>query len=747
MLILFTATIFLGALLLFFVQPMMGRMLLPLLGGAPAVWNTAMVFYQAALLAGYAYAHFATKWLGVRRQAALHIPLLFLPLLALPIAIPHGWTPPTTHNPIPWLLAVLAVSAGLPFFVLSATSPLLQRWFSTSGHRDAGDPYFLYAASNCGSFLALISYPILVEPHLGLLQQSRYWAAGYIALAVLTALCGLYVWKRLPGGAPAGQANEGTLDALKRVPPTAVSKPLTARRRWRWVLLAFVPCSLMLSVTTYITSEVVPIPLLWVIPLGIYLLTFTLVFAKRRLIPHRWMVSAFPFAVVILVLMLARMSLKAESFASLGWPVAMHFVGLFVVAMVCHGELANDRPSVEHLTEFFLWISVGGVLGGMFNALLAPVIFPMVLEYPITLLLACLLMPLRSSGTPSGRTRILDIAFPVLLGLFTAGLILLVEHARIDSPRLALALECVPPAVLCLCFFRRPLRFALGGLAIMLATTLALRPEMHAVLVTRSFFGIYGVEKEPGREYLHIFRHGTTMHGMQSFNPKERRIPLLFFTRRGPIGQTIAALPEELKQRVGVIGLGAGTLACYAEAGQHWTFYEIDPEVERIAANPQYFTYLQDCPADVKVVLGDARLSLLAEPDHQFGLMILDAYNSDTIPLHLVTREALALYLQKLTPNGVLALHITNRHVDLEPVFANLARDAGLLSLCRIDPATLEEFQGGKATSWWIVMTRNAQWLNLLAQDQRWRPVQTQQGVGLWTDDYTSVFSVFHWGS
>jgi hypothetical protein len=237
------------------------------------------------------------------------------------------------------------------------------------------------------------------------------------------------------------------------------------------------------------------------------------------------------------------------------------------------------------------------------------------------------------------------------------------------------------------------------------------------------------------------------MHGMQSFNPKERRIPLLFFTRRGPIGQTIAALPEELKQRVGVIGLGAGTLACYAEAGQHWTFYEIDPEVERIAANPQYFTYLQDCPADVKVVLGDARLSLLAEPDHQFGLMILDAYNSDTIPLHLVTREALALYLQKLTPNGVLALHITNRHVDLEPVFANLARDAGLLSLCRIDPATLEEFQGGKATSWWIVMTRNAQWLNLLAQDQRWRPVQTQQGVGLWTDDYTSVFSVFHWGS
>jgi hypothetical protein len=735
MLVLFTFTIFLGALLLFWVQPMAGRMLLPLLGGVPAVWNTAMVFYQATLLAGYAYAHFATKQLGVRRQAALHLPLLLLPLLALPIAIPHGWTPPTTHNPIPWLLTVLAVMVGLPFFIVSATSPLLQRWFSASGHRDAHDPYFLYAASNCGSLLALISYPVLVEPHLRLSQQSRYWAIGYIALLALTAGCGIWTWCTA----------RNPVAEVEPAPKTAVEQ-LTTQRRLRWVLLAFVPCSLMLSVTTYITSEVVPIPLMWVIPLGIYLLTFILVFARRQLIPHRWIVWALPFAVVILLTMLGRMTLKGNSFESLPWPIAVHFAGLFIVAMFCHGELARDRPSVAHLTEFFLWISAGGVLGGIFNALLAPLIFPTVIEYPVTLLLACLLMPQRSTGKTSGSGRQLDFLLPVCLGLFTAGLIYVVEHAQISPPNFALTLECVPPAVLCI-FFRRPLRFALGALAILLATTLALRPEFRNMLVARTFFGIYKVEVDPRASSVHVFRHGTAMHGMQSLEPNMRRVPLLFFSKAGPLGEVIGTLPEDLKQHVGVIGLGAGTLACYANAGEHWIFYEIDPEVERIASNPKYFTFLHDSPADTKVVLGDGRLSLQAAADGQFGLMVLDAYTSDTIPLHLVTREAIALYLRKLAPNGAMAFHITNRHLDLEPVLATLAQDAGVYSLCWIDNnVSAEEFnRTGKTASWWLVMTRNGPWLNLLARDTRWRPPQPQNGVGLWTDDYVSVFSVFHW--
>ncbi|MGA2139961.1 MAG: fused MFS/spermidine synthase [Verrucomicrobiia bacterium] len=739
MLILFTATIFFGALLLFSVQPMVGRMLLPVLGGAPAVWNTTLVFYQAALLAGYAYAHFATKWLGVRRQAALHLPVLLLPLLALPIAIPYGWTPPPAQNPIPWLLGTLAVTVGLPFFVVSATSPLLQRWFSAGGHHHADDPYFLYAASNGGSLLALVSYPFLVEPRLGLGQQSRWWAAGYIALVVLTAICGAWVWRvaRHPVTAEEPASRTASNSSVER---------LTWRRRLRWVLLAFVPCSLMLSVTTYVTSEIAPIPLMWVIPLGIYLLTFVLVFARRRLVPHQWMVWALPVAAVILVTMLARMTLKAQSFMALGWPVAAHFAGLFIVAMLCHGELANDRPAVSHLTEFYLWISAGGVLGGMFNALLAPLIFPTVLEYPITLLLACALIPQRNAKASTQRAWLLDAALPALLGLFTAGLILMVEHARGISPGLALALECVPPAALCLWFFRRPLRLALGVLAILLATTFALRPEARTLLIARSFFGINRVELFPGAEYIHILMHGTTPHGMQSLEPRSRRTPLLYYTRSGPLGVALAALPNDLRNRVALVGLGAGTIACYAEPGQEWTFYEIDPEVERIARDPRYFTYLQDCPATVKVVLGDARLSLQNVPDGRFGILVLDAYNSDTIPLHLVTREALALYLQKSDPNGALILHITNRHVDLEPVFARLIQDAGLFALCWNDPSSLEEYDRTlRMQSRWLVISRNPQRLSPLAADARWHPPRIQPGLPPWTDDYESVFSVFHW--
>jgi hypothetical protein len=741
LLTLYIITIFLGALLLFWVQPMAGRMLLPLLGGVPAVWNTAMVFYQATLLAGYAYAHFATRKLGVRRQAVLHIPLLILPLLTLPIVIPHGWTPPTEQNPIPWLLAVLAVMVGLPFFVLSATSPLLQRWFSASEHRHASDPYFLYAASNAGSLLALITYPIWIEPRLGLAQQSRWWTFGYGALVVLTAACALCVWRfaqnPVPEEPPAQLASKAPLEQL------------VFGRRLRWVLLAFVPCSLMLSVTTYVTSEVAPIPLLWVVPLGIYLLTFILVFARRQLVPHRWMKYAMPTVVVILVTMLARMTLKALSFEALIWPIAVHFLGLFIVAMFCHGELAKDRPSASHLTEFYLWISVGGVLGGMFNALLAPVIFPTVIEYPVTLLLACALMPRRAATTFISRARILDVALPVLLGLFTAGLIMAVEHAGVNPPRLALALEWIPPAIACLALFRRPLRFALGALSLMVATTFSLHPESRNLLISRTFFGIYRVAATSTAEYMHYFFHGTAVHGMQDLDPRNpamQRTPFWYYSKYGPIGEAIPWLPSDLKQHVAVVGLGAGAVACYAEPGQHWTFYEIDPEVARIARDPKYFTFLRDCPADTKVIFGDGRLSLQRAQDGEYGLILLDVYTSDTIPLHLVTKEAFALYAQKLSPNGVILFNMTNRHLDLEPVFARQAQNANLYSLCRIDFVSNEEnARTGAGSAWWFVMTRNTQYLSLLARDNRWRLPQTQHGVGLWTDDFTSVFSIFHW--
>jgi hypothetical protein len=737
MLILYGMTIFLGAALLFVVQPMVGRMVLPLLGGSPAVWNTTMVFYQAVLLAGYAYAHFTTRWFGVRRQAVAHAAVLLLPLLALPIAIPHGWTPPTMRNPIPWLLALLSVAVGLPFFVVSATSPLLQRWFSASGHRDAGDPYFLYAASNCGSLLALVSYPVLIEPHLRLSQQSRWWTIGYGALVVLTAVCGSWVWRN---GAVAEPPNPEISEATERIPPTNPTEALTARRRWRWVLLAFVPCSLMLSVTTYITSEVAPIPLLWVIPLGIYLLAFILVFARRRL-PHQWMVRALPFAVAAVVV-----TLIARALQPIELLIGLHLACLFIVSMVCLGELANDRPSAQRLTEFYLWLSAGGLLGGIFNALLAPVLFSTVVEYPLTLVLACLLTPRLAEAGPSGRERLLDFAFPLLVGLFSASLCRLLRGVTIGSMELTMTLMYGVPAILCLVFLRRPLRFGLSVGAVLLACWFVPGYQDPTLHVERSFFGIHRVSLDPSGQF-HWLSHGNTIHGVQRLGPSRHGEPLAYFTKTGPFGQAFAALGDAVKRRVGVIGLGTGTLAAYGARGERWTFYEIDPAVERIARDPRYFTFLGGSPADVEVVLGDARQSLQKAGDGGFGILVLDAYTSDTIPLHLITRESLALYLRKLAPNGALIFHISNRHLRLERVLGALAQDAGLVCLVQSDPTTgpTEFLTTGRIGSKWVVMARDPATLGDLMHNARWLQPPPRLRTRLWTDDYASVFSVFIW--
>ncbi len=394
LLIVYATTIFLTASLLFVVQPMFARMVLPLLGGSPAVWNTCLVFYQAALLAGYLYSHATTSWLGVRRQAALHVGLVLLPLLLLPIGIPSGWTPPAAASPIPWLLALLAVAVGLPFFVVSTTSPLLQKWFAGTGHPSAGDPYFLYAASNLGSMLGLLGYPVLLEPRLRLAEQSRLWSGGYLLLLVFTLACAVLLW-RSPVPALADPSRERLTG-------------LAARRRLRWVLLALVPSSLMLSVTTFISADVEAIPLLWVIPLAIYLLTFVLVFARRPLVPHALVVRVLPIALLALVVVLVKRANQPLLLI-----MGLHLGAFFVAAMVCHGELARDRPPPAHLTEFYLWLSVGGVLGGVFNALVAPLVFDSVAEYPLTVVLACLLGSHRGFVTADARWSCATLRCPL----------------------------------------------------------------------------------------------------------------------------------------------------------------------------------------------------------------------------------------------------------------------------------------------------------------------------------------------
>lgn len=734
LLLLYIVAIFVSAFLLFLVQPMFARMALPLLGGSPAVWNTAMVFYQAALLLGYAYAHFSTKRLGVRRQAGLHLGLLLLPLPFLPIALPRGWMPPTDASPAPWLLLVMLVAVGAPFFVVSTTSPLLQRWFAATGHRSSADPYFLYAASNVGSLFALLGYPVLVEPYLNLEAQSRLWAGGYALLLLLMAGCAVALWRSKTATTPAPSVEE-------RRP---VSAKIGGARRLRWVLLSLVPSSLMLSVTTYLSTDIAAVPLLWVIPLALYLLTFILVFARKPPLPHALMVRALPILFVALVLVLAMRATEPLSVL-----VALNLLAFFAASMVCHGEMARDRPDAERLTEFYLWMSVGGVLGGIFNALIAPLIFNSVAEYPLTLVLACLLLPRLASGSvrEEKRRRVLDVVLPLALTCGTAAMIAGVAALELPPGPAAYGLMFGPSVLIVFFFSQRPVRFALGIAAVLLAGG-ALSPggqeSATPAYARRSFFGIHRVGSDTTGRYRQLM-HGHTVHGMQSLDPARRQEPLNYYTRSGPIGQVFGKRPLPPNASVGVVGLGAGSLAVYAKPGESWTFYEIDPVVARIAQTPEFFTLLRDCRASKsRVVLGDARLSL-AQTDARYDLLILDAYSSDSIPMHLITREALRLYRERLAPGGVIAFHISNLHLNLEPVLAGLAADAGMACRVQHDTEVSEaEKAQGKTPSEWLVMARaEADFGPLLAASKQWAHAESRPGMAVWTDDYSSILSVF----
>ena len=732
---LYTATIFVSALLLFLVQPMFARMVLPLLGGSPAVWNTAMVFYQAALLAGYAYAHFGPRWLGVRKRAAIHAALMLAPLLVLPLTVPAGWTPPTETNPLLWLLALLSVAVGLPFFVVSATSPLLQEWFAATGHRHARDPYFLYAASNAGSLLALVSYPALVEPSLKLEEQSHLWSAGYGALVMLMAACALVLWRNSRPSFPKSETIcEDDLKDKKS------AHTITPHRRLHWLLLAFVPSSLMLGATTFLSSDIAAVPLLWVIPLGVYLLTFILAFARWQILSRELLRRMFPLTLAPLV-----MAFTLQATQPISLLMLLHLAAFFVASMLCHTALAADRPEAKHLTEFYLWLSAGGVLGGAFNALLAPLVFNSVAEYPLTLILACWLGLRVAAPEESARERRNDFLWPALLGLMTAAFVLALEASSFKNDRAAVGFVFGVPTLVCFFFSKRPLRFALGVAAVLLASGLHPGEKGKVLHAERSFFGVHRVTLDPTGQY-HMLMHGKILHGLQGLDPARRREPLSYFHRTGPIGQVLEVYGRDTANKIAVVGLGAGSLATFGLPEQEWTFYEIDPVVLKLARDERFFSFLGDSAAEVRVVLGDARLSLASASDGHFDLMILDAYSSDSVPVHLVTREALALYLKKLGPGGILAFNISNLQLDLQPVFANLAHDAGLASFVRDDTnVSTAEMAQGKYPSRWLVMARRAEDFSRLAKDSRWVPYTGDPRLPVWTDNYSSLLQVFQW--
>jgi spermidine synthase len=720
---LFAATLYISAGLMFLVEPMVAKMVLPLLGGSPAVWSTCLVFFQATLLLGYAYAHALTRVAPRRAQILIHVAVLFLAALSLPLNIGAN-LPSQGAWPALSLLVHLTLVAGPVVFAISATAPLLQSWFSDLDHETAGDPYFLYASSNAGSLLALLSYPFLVEPALPLHQQAVLWSWGFGILAAGIALSG-------------GVTVFSTPPAMVIAPPDAAA-PLQWRERLGWTVLTFVPSSLLLGVTSYITTDVVSAPLLWVVPLAIYLLTFILVFARRPPLPQAVIVRLMPFVLIPLVLTMAP-GLQVP----LPVRLILHLGCLFIVAMVCHGELARRRPSSERLTDFYFCLSIGGVLGGMFNALLAPVIFPDVWEYPIALVAACLIRP--ATPDDSGRSLAWDIVLPLglLAIVFLATRLLLTSEGGHLSVLMALFGMMVPGIAL-LNFWPRRVRFAAGVAACLVASAAA--GSGDTITTDRSFFGVSRVQIKNDHDgrYIVMF-NGTTLHGVKSLAPGEETLPMGYYSHEGPFGRFFAALPAGHVHHVGVIGLGTGGLACYAAPGQDWTFYEIDPLAERIADDPRYFQFLENCGNHPHVVMGDARLTIANAPDAFYDVLVLDAFSSDSIPMHLITREAMALYLRKLAPDGRLLFHISSRNLDLREVVGTLAADAGLVARLGFDNA-------GPRSIWRhtpavvVAMARGSEQLVGVDQAHGWQTLPAGAQRFLWTDQRSDLLRVILFG-
>jgi tetratricopeptide (TPR) repeat protein len=736
----FAGTLFISAALLFVVEPMFAKMVLPLLGGAPAVWNTCLVFYQAVLLAGYLYAHFSLKWLGPRRQAVLHLALLCLPWTVLPIGVARGWVPSPESFPVGWLWMLLTVSVGLPFLVVSASAPTLQAWFSQTGGRSARDPYFLYAASNLGSLLALLGYPLVIESHLTLREQSWGWTAGYGLLMLLVAGCAV----QLRWSPPVEPAIEGSPGAVP-VETAAAARPSWRRRLW-WLALSLVPSSLLLGVTTYISTDIAAIPLLWVIPLALYLLTFVLVFARRTILPLRWMLRVEPYLIVAAAGALAWHANLPIQLLAIG---SLQLLAFFVIAMVCHGQLAADRPAGSHLTEFYLWMSLGGVLGGLFNALVAPLLFSGAVEYPLMIAAACLLRPPAPAARATAWVWMRRFALPGVVLAACCGLSWIARRQDVADlryfdfalPKLILVLSAAAAAF---ALRRRPVPFGLAVAAVLGISWLCSSGEGRLLYAGRSFFGVLRVTDDRFWN-AHQLSHGSTAHGSQGLDPRERRQPWAYYHPDGPLGQVFRGLAARRPlAEIGVLGLGAGAIAAYGQPGERITFYEIDPDVEHIARDPRYFTYLSDCPAKVEVVLGDARLSLANGPPRKFDLLVVDVFSSDSVPTHLATREAFQLYLSRLADHGLLAVHASSRFLDLRPILGRLAKDAGLTGRIYDDPG--EQLGPRRLPSTWAVMARRPEDLAALPDDPRAKPLAVDNGR-VWTDDFSNLVEAIQWRS
>lgn len=721
MLPVFTAATFLGAALLFAIQPFAARQALPVFGGSPAVWNTAVMFFQTVLLLGYIYAHLLTTRLGVRAQVVVH-GVVLAGAVALPIGLGAG--PGLGDTPGVWaLLAILAAGVGLPFFAVSSAGPLIQRWFGATDHRTAHDPYFLYAASNAGSFVGLLAYPFLIEPALSVSEQAVGWRIGFVVFAALVMACGLRMWSVARRTGPALEPTGPTVPTAP--PPPAAAEPRGGRWRQRaaWMFFAFVPSSLMIGVTQYLSTDIAAVPLLWIVPLGLYLLTFVAAFSRAGDRVSAVAQRVWPFAAVTVVL--AFLLDARHPFEAI---VVLHLVLLVAAGCLCHGRLRAGRPGVARLTEFYLFLSIGGALAGVFHTFVAPAVFDDLHEYPLAIVLACVAMP-AAARAPSAWHRLLWLVPPaLLLGVWLGPRATAMQPDGSRDPLLLLTAGV--PALLLFLVSVHP-RVFLATTAALLLGVVARGDGSRIELRERTFFGVHTVRISHDGRFREL-SHGTAVHGSESLDPAARGEPLAYYHRGGPAGHVFATLGDRFA-RVGLVGLGAGSMAAYGREGQAFDFFEIDPTVVRIAQDPAWFSFLDSSVADVRVVLGDGRLTLAREPDGTYDCLVLDAFSSDSVPVHLLTQEAIELYAGKLRPGGVLLFHLSNRHLDLAPFAAAAAEGVGMTCVESQDDRTSEQVaESGRQASRWMLASADPSMLEPFLRDVRWeRPVVAARP---WTD-------------
>ena len=730
-LVTYTAAIFLSALLLFSVQPLFTKMVLPRLGGSPAVWSVAMVFFQSLLLAGYVFAHVLMKLRDRRVAVIAHLVLLVIAALTLPLSIATGWGEPPQSGTAIWLLGLFVISIGLPFFALAANNPMLQAWFVRTGHPDGSDPYFLYASSNIGSFLALLSYPVLVEPLLTLRMQNLIWTGGYALLIVLIAACGVLMW-RSPQWTPASASGE---TAAPVAPPTWL--------QWGgWVFLAAVPSGLLVAVTAHISTDVAAAPLLWVLPLSLYLLTWVLVFTARPLIPHRFVLIAQPLAIAGLIYLLAGGN-EHDLLISLGG----NLLGFFVIAMACHGELARTRPAPQFLTGFYVALSLGGMIGGLFAGLIAPFTFSWIAEYPILIVLAALCRPPAGLVPPLTRLAwaswvvVAIVAAAVILPTMTGG-----SGATWLNSNMIKVASGIGVLALLLVILLPAQRLSTAALVALAFVLIRLYPNEDGRIETvRSFFGVHKIQFTSDGRY-HVLLHGTTIHGAQMVRNADgtpvtgRPEAITYYHDTGGIGQAIAAVRARkgAPLRVAVIGLGSGTLTCQRKDDENWTFFEIDQSMVDTAMDPKYFTYIQACEPNLKPVMGDARLTFAKQPDHIYDLIIVDAYSSDAIPIHLATEEAMEIYESKLAPHGAVVMHVSNRHLELSSVVVGIAEANDLKSWVYSEDSGRDSDYIFPTSV--VVCAREETDVGALASSEQWALTEPEENERVWTDDYSNVF-------